>query len=511
MYDQEFFNHEMADIDLNNINVSSNDLMLLSIDIMQKYCIVPIEINKDYALIAMSNPENKDVIRKVEILIKKKIRTMPAKQNQIYSLIKILEDIKSTELILEGLKGKEDKDVLPQYETFDGNLNVGIENSPTVVISNRIINAAINSKASDIHIEPYDDIVIVRYRVDGILYDKLVVPKGAYLSVCARIKIQAGISIAEKRIPQDGKFQFLSEDEYYDLRVSTLPTMYGEKIVIRILYKQEKLMSLESLGFYILGACDIIESLKNSHGIILVTGPTGSGKTTTLYSMLSELDNLHKNIITIEDPVEIALKRVNQVSVNVKAGLTFASGLRSILRQDPDVILIGEIRDEETAQIAIRAAVTGHLVISTLHTNDAVSSITRLVDMGVPSYLVADSIIACIAQRLVRKICDYCKIQYTPNSNEQKTLNIDSDTKLYKGKGCIFCNNTGYKHRTVVYEMMRVNSDVKDLINRGKGSEKIRLYNRNSRMKSIVDNCKELVKLGITTYEEFINLGNCNY
>jgi type IV pilus assembly protein PilB len=495
-------------IDLNNINISFSEFKLLTKDIMIKYCFIPIDMDEDCVYIAMGNPEDKDAIEKVGFLVEKHICVIPGKQEEIYSLINTMEDIKSTDFILEQLKRQEYKNNNLQQIISAESMNMSVESSPVVKISNSIIAQAINRRASDIHIEPFEQYVIIRYRIDGMLHENLTIPRSLYLSVCTRIKIEANMDIAEKRMSQDGKLQFKHQNINYDLRVSTLPTLHGEKIVIRILYRQEKLMSLGSLGFSDLAIRSITDSLNNSHGIILVTGPTGSGKTTTLYSMINEIDKYHKNVVAIEDPTEIFLDRVNQVNVNTKVGLTFASGLRNVLRQDPDVIMVGEIRDTDTAQIAIRAATTGHLVLSTLHTNDAAASITRLMDMGVPNYLIADSLIACIAQRLVRKICDFCKIEYKSSENEQKRLNIDSHTVLYKGKGCVFCNNTGYKFRTVVYEMMQVNTSMKYFISKGKSSEDIRSFNLKNNMNTIEHNGKELVKRGVTTYEEFIRLGN---
>ncbi len=507
----EYFKYGSNCVDLNSINLNFSDFKLLSKDIMKKYCIVPIDVNDEYVYIAMGNPEDSEAIEKAAFLLGKKISVIPAKQEQIYSLINTLEDINTTDLVLEQLKRQESKNNKPEEGSKTLNFNISLESSPIVKVSNSIIEQAINKKASDIHMEPFEDNVIIRYRIDGVLYESFIIPRNIYLSICSRVKIEANMDIAERRVPQDGKIQFKYKNLNYDLRVSTLPTLHGEKIAIRILYKEERIISLNSLGFSSLGIKNILDCLNRSHGIILVTGPTGSGKTTTLYSMINEIDKQHKNIVAIEDPSEIFLSRVNQININTKAGLTFASGLRSILRQDPDVIMVGEIRDEETAQIAIRAAITGHLVLSTLHTNDAVSSLTRLIDMGVPNYLLADSLIACIAQRLVRKICNYCKTEYSPDENERRSLELQSTAILYKGKGCVFCNDTGYKDRTVVYELMQINTSIKYIISKGKSAEEIRSINKRSNMSTIEHNGRELVKLGITTYEEFLKLGNSDY
>ena len=348
---------------------------------------------------------------------------------------------------------------------------------PVVKLTNSIINSAICKNASDIHLEPFQNHSLIRFRIDGIISEFESIPRTIYTHICARLKIMASINIAEKRIPQDGKIKYVYEDKNYDLRVSTLPTIYGEKIVIRILYKSERMKFLNSLGFCEKDVERIKTMVFNPHGIVLVTGPTGSGKTTTLYSMINTLNKKEKNITSIEDPVEYTLENVNQVNVNNKIGYSFAEGLRSILRQDPDVIMVGEIRDEETAEIAMRAAVTGHLVISTLHTNDAAEAILRLKDMGVPSYFINDALVGIIAQRLVRKICSYCKKSYYPSENERKHLKLELNDKLYKGDGCHKCGNTGYKGRTVVYEIINMKETKKDIVKVIETAEELRRYN----------------------------------
>jgi type IV pilus assembly protein PilB len=504
--ENEYLNCGVNNIDLNSININFSDFKLLTKDIMKKYCVIPVDMDEEYAYVAMGNPEDKEAIQKISFLMEKRICIIPASGEQVYSLISAMEDINNTDLVLGQLKRLEERK--GKLEEIPSSIDISFESSPVVKISNSIIEQAINKRASDVHMEPFEENAIIRYRIDGVLHENYTMPKSLYFSICTRMKIEANMDIAEKRIPQDGKIQFRHKNLNYDLRVSTLPTLYGEKLAVRILYREEKLMSLNSLGFDNSGIKNILNCLNSGHGMILATGPTGSGKTTTLYSMINEIDNKHKNIVSIEDPSEIFLKGVNQVNVNNKAGLTFASGLRSILRQDPDVVMVGEIRDAETAQIAVRAAITGHLVLSTLHTNDSASSITRLIDMGVPSYLLADSLIACIAQRLVRKICSFCKSEYKPSEDERFRLEIEPDAFIYQGKGCVFCNNTGYRYRTVVYEMLEINTEIKHLIGSGKGAEEIRNLNIKNGISTIANNGKELVKQGITSYEEFVRLGS---
>jgi type IV pilus assembly protein PilB len=314
------------------------------------------------------------------------------------------------------------------------------------------------------------------------------------------------MDISEKRLPQDGKIDFEMDNVRYDLRVSSLPTINGEKFVIRILYKREHMLTLENLGFLHRDRELLKNSLDGGSGLILFSGPTGSGKTTTLYSLLNQMDKKDKNIITIEDPVEYVLPGISQVNVNAKAGLTFATGLRSVLRQDPDAILIGEIRDEETAQIAIRAAITGHLVLSTVHTNDAATTILRLIDMGIPRYLVADALSICVSQRLVRKICENCKTEYSPSPKEISTLGLEHSAKLYRGEGCILCNNSGYSGRTVVYEIISFDDRLRRLVVNCKNVEEIKRYNEEKGVVSLRNCCKKLTMDGTTTYQEYLRL-----
>lgn len=362
-----------------------------------------------------------------------------------------------------------------------------LEGENILKITDYIITSSILKKASDIHIEPFKDEAIIRIRIDGILHKFTIIPIELYFQILRRIKIISYLDTTEKRLPQDGKFQYKFKDQIYDLRVSTLPTVNGEKIAIRILYSDEDKITLDSLGFDKDGVESIKRILGYSQGMVLVTGPTGSGKTTTLYAILNELDKVHKNVITVEEPVEYSIHGINQVNVNNKVGLTFYTGLKSIIRQDPDIIMIGEIRDEETAEIAVRAAITGHLVLSTLHTRDAPSSILRLMDMGVPKYLAADAVTAVIAQRLVRKICPYCN---------------DSKFKNKSKKKCDKCNNTGYLGRTVVYEFMEIDHKHRNIITKNFSVERLRDCSLENGMESLKEQGLRLVREGITSLEE---------
>lgn len=383
---------------------------------------------------------------------------------------------------------------------------IAAEEAPVVRLVNRIIQQAIQARASDIHIEPQGDEVRVRLRVDGLLRELQRLPIGHLSSLISRIKIMAAMDIAEKRLPQDGRFQFTTGRHRVDLRVSTLPTVFGEKAVIRLLDQKAMLLSLDELGFL----PPIKEQFKNliasSYGMQLITGPTGSGKTTTLYAALNALNSPQKNIVTIEDPVEYLLPGTNQVRVNPKAGLTFASGLRSILRQDPDIIMVGEIRDQETADIAVRAAITGHLVFSTLHTNDAAGAITRLLDMGIEPYLVNSSIIGVVAQRLVRKICPYCRESYRPESRSLERLWLPDTVELWRGRGCDYCHNTGFAGRTGIHEVLVMNQDLRELVAAKAPSRAIKEKAMAAGMVPLLEDGLLKARQGLTTVAEVLRV-----
>lgn len=383
-----------------------------------------------------------------------------------------------------------------------------IKSAPAVRLVDSIISDAIKLKASDIHIEPFESHIKIRYRIDGSLKEISKYSKDIYNAFITRIKILAELNIAEKRIPQDGRILTVVDNKKVDLRVSTLPTINGEKIVIRVLDRENFLVGKEKLGMNEDDLEKVERILKNPYGIILVTGPTGSGKSTTLYTLLSELNDNSKNIITVEDPVEYVVDGINQVNVNAKAGLTFASGLRSILRQDPDVVMIGEIRDNETAEIATRASITGHIVLSTIHTNDAPSAIIRLIDMDIQPYLAASAIAGIISQRLVKKVCPMCSDTYTATDFEKEILGIHSEEELllHKGKGCGHCNSSGYAGRTGVYEVMEVTRKHREYIMRNASVDEIRDISIENGMKTLKTSCTDLVLKGMTTIEELVKI-----
>ena len=381
--------------------------------------------------------------------------------------------------------------------------------APIIKLVNHILSQSIKARSSDVHIEPYQNSFKVRYRVDGILYDLLTPPKWIQPALISRIKVMAKLNIAEKRLPQDGRFEVKIGDQKIDVRVSTLPTSFGERVVMRLLNKSSSVFDLVELGLSKKQLTDLKQMVQAPHGIILVTGPTGSGKTTTLYSILSSINKPEINIITIEDPVEYQLPGISQIQVNPKIDLTFARGLRSIVRQDPDVILVGEIRDRETAEIAVQSALTGHLVFSTLHTNDSASAITRLVDIGVEPFLISSSVNAVIAQRLVRVLCDSCKEAYEPDSSVLalglKPENIKNYT-LFRAKGCENCFQTGYRGRIAIFEMMMMGYKLKTLIQNTHDAFQIKQESLKLGLTTLRRDGIDKVLRGITTIEEIIRV-----
>ncbi|MEI6631721.1 MAG: ATPase, T2SS/T4P/T4SS family [bacterium] len=403
-----------------------------------------------------------------------------------------------------------DEAVFESLETSDEELSLDkliarAEEAPVVKLVDLIIRQAIEEHASDIHIEPYKDRISLRYRIDGKLYEIPPPAKHLHLPIISRIKILSKLDIAEKRLPQDGAFMVRMEDRPIDLRVSTIPTIYGEKIVLRILDRSAVVLDIGQLGFDMKQLEQMRKAIIAPYGLVLLTGPTGSGKTTTLYAILNEIKGPTKNIITIEDPVEYKLEGVSQVQVKPEIGLTFASALRSFLRQDPDIMLVGEVRDLETAQICIRSALTGHLVLSTLHTNDASSAVNRLIDIGIEPYMVAPSIVAIIAQRLLRKLCPECKEAYEVSEEQKKKLNIKTDL-LYKPKGCSKCNQLGYRGRSCISEVLVVNEEIRDLIGQRVSFQKIRDSAKEAGMQTLYETGLKKVEEGVTSLEEALSV-----
>jgi len=382
------------------------------------------------------------------------------------------------------------------------------DDAPIIRLVNSLLSQAIRERASDIHIEPFEKDLVARFRIDGILYNILTIQKRYQASIASRVKIMSGLNIAEKRLPQDGGMRIKIGGRDVDVRVSIVPTAFGERIVLRLLYRESALLSLEQIGFSGDYLVRFNELITRPHGIVLVTGPTGSGKTTTLYASLSKINTPDKNIITIEDPMEYQLKGIGQIRVNAKINLTFAAGLRSVLRQDPDVILVGEIRDSETAEIAIQAALTGHLVFSTLHTNDAAGAVTRLIDMKVEPFLISSSVMAILAQRLVRVLCKECREPYgiTPAEAQELELKEAAGATVYRAKGCEACFNTGYLGRKAIYELLIVDDEVRQLIMKNTDAATLKAAAIQRGMRTLRQDGADNVLKGVTSVEEVVRV-----
>ena len=494
-------------VDLNNIEIQPKLIELVPQSLAKKYNLIPFKIEGDKLYVAMEDPLDFVAINDVKMVSNKDVVPVLSFMEAISNAInKYYGSEYAERAVKEYARDINLADVASQIQT--NTIDDGVNDAPIVRLVNSIIQQAVNMRASDVHIEPLAQEVRIRFRLDGMLQNILTIPKNTLSAIITRIKIIGGMNIAEKRLPQDGRARFAYDGADIDLRISTMPTVNGEKAVLRILDLKNYLFKIEDLGFSRENLGKFRQLLKNPHGIVLVTGPTGSGKTTTLYAMLWELNKVEKNIITIEDPVEYKIQGINQVQVNPKAGLVFANGLRSILRQDPDIIMVGEIRDTETVEIALRAAITGHLVLSTLHTNDAVSSISRLLDMGIEPYLMASSMIGVISQRLLRRICTNCKTPYDPQPSELSFLGLSRQSirTLYRGKGCSICNQTGYKGRVPAHEILIINKKIREMISNNVTVDGIRDYCLKNGMTTLRDDCIKLVLQGITTVDEALRV-----
>lgn len=493
-------------VDLQNINIDKAVVRLVPVNILKKYTMIPFafnENNKNILRVAMENPLDTYAQEDISIITNYQVEPVVATTRSIMLAIDKYygqDDVKS------ALRqyAKEKKLDIEEEEQEDEDIN----SSPIVKLVKEMIDLAVRQRASDIHIEPMEEYIRVRYRIDGVLQKKAKYNISVLPAIIARIKIIGGMDISEKRKPQDGRITQVVDHVEYDIRVSILPTVFGEKVVMRLTAKMALTREKSQLGLkpYELKQFDHI--ISNPHGILLVTGPTGSGKSTTLYTALSELNTGDVNIITVEDPVEANIDGINQVQVNPKAELTFASALRSILRQDPDIIMIGEIRDQETAAIAVQASITGHLVVSTLHTNSAASSITRLEDMGIESYLIADSVIGVIAQRLVRRLCPECKEAREATQEEKTFMGQDVDKKItiYEPCGCAKCDNTGYKGRIGVYEIMTMTPALKKIISKREGADILKEQAMQEGMRTLRMSGSEYVLDGTTSFSELVKI-----
>lgn len=468
-------------------------------EMVKRNLLIPIKIEGDKLFVAMADPMDFYAIDDLRLLTGFQIETAIASKDDILRAInKYYEIDDSMSDIMSELNVQDDV----QEEKITS------EDSPVVRLVNQILQNAVQQKASDIHIDPQETKVLIRYRVDGVLKNERTFPKHMQSVLIARLKIMANLDITEHRVPQDGRIKMHIEFHPIDLRVSTLPTVYGEKIVMRILDLGSTLNDLNKLGFNSLNFKRFVKLIENPTGIVLITGPTGSGKSSTLYAALNHLNSEEVNIITIEDPVEYQLEGINQIQVNANVGMTFAKGLRSILRQDPNIIMVGEIRDRETADTSVRASLTGHLVLSTLHTNDSLGTITRLIDMGVEPFLVASSLTGVVAQRLVRKVCRDCATEQAPTKREieifaKRGLSIE---KIVRGKGCGTCNMTGYKGRIAIHELLELNDEMKRVIMNNESFSKLRELAIKNKTIFLIDDGLLKVKQGLTTTEEILRV-----
>lgn len=497
-------------VSLEEIDVDPDAVKLISADTAQKYMAVPYEQVDSSLRVAMVDPTDLNAIDDIKFMTQLSVEVSIAPESEIKRALDKFYD--TGEEMGDMLDGFDEEYEAASSEAADGDINdmaKAADDAPVVKLVNYILKEAIQKKASDIHIEPYEKDFRVRLRIDGSLFELLKPPLRMKNAVASRLKIMSKLDIAERRLPQDGRIKLkLGKGKEMDFRVSVLPTLFGEKIVMRLLDKANLQLDMTKLGFDAKPLADFKESINKPFGMILVTGPTGSGKTTTLYSALSELNRPTENVSTAEDPVEFNLYGINQVQMHEEIGLTFASALRSFLRQDPDIIMVGEIRDYETAEIGVKAALTGHLVLSTLHTNDAPQTVNRLLNMGIEPFLVASSVNLILAQRLARRICSECKEEIEPQPEALRDLGVKmeeiDEIALYKGQGCSTCNNTGYKGRVALYEVMPISDEIKELILAGATSleikkEAVRLGMLTLRMAGITK-----IKEGVTTIEEVL-------
>ncbi|MDD4953776.1 MAG: ATPase, T2SS/T4P/T4SS family [Candidatus Omnitrophica bacterium] len=502
-------------MDLKRFKIDYEIVKIIPIDVARKYQIIPVSKMGDTITLAMADPLNIFAIDHVNALTGYKINPIISSGQDIAQAIELAYPDATGGIISDLLKEitvssieliKEEAENMPS----DQELDRISRQTPTITVTNMILEAAVNKKSSDILIEPFDKKIRVRYRIDGILREQKAPPRNMHASIVSRIKVMSDLNIAEHRLPQDGRFKVKLTGREIDFRISVLPSSFGEKVAIRILDKSQATLDIDKLGF----GQDIVSRLKKvsilPHGMILVCGPTGSGKTTTLYSVLKFLDSPEKNIVTVEDPVEYQLGGINQVNARPEIGLTFASALRSILRQDPNVIMIGEIRDYETVDIAIKSALTGHLVLSTLHTTTAAGSLVRLINMGVEPYLINASLVCILAQRLVRRVCSYCKEEYAlkPEITDILKLGIQDakKAKFYRGKGCQHCFNTGYEGRVGIAEALLLSAPVRELILHRQQEHVIKQQARKEGMRTLREDGIAAALKGMTTVEEVLRV-----
>lgn len=491
-------------VQLTGIHIPKEILSLVSVDLLKKYEVIPFELdpyNANILHLAMSDPMDMAAIDDLSIVTNLQIEPYIAASREIRAAIDRFYGTAETMSAARRF-AQERAQLRGAEEEHDSD----VSDAPIVQLVQSVFEQAIRQRASDIHIEALENNVRVRYRIDGALYEKMIYENTLLPAISTRIKIMGGMDISEKRKPQDGRMTIMVDRQEYDIRVSSMPTVHGEKLVMRISSKLGLTRSKTELGFEEEELRRFDHMLAHPFGIIFVTGPTGSGKSTTLYTALSELNKESVNIMTVEDPVEADIEGINQIQVNPKVNLTFASALRSILRQDPDIIMIGEIRDPETASIAVQASITGHLVVSTLHTNNAVGTLDRMADMGVERYLIADSVVGVIAQRLVRRLCPHCRKKRPATEEEKQVMHLPAQEKIeiYEPAGCNLCSHTGYFGRTGIFEIMEVNEEIRRLIAENASTEEMTAAARRSGMRTLRQNGVRAVLDGVTSFEEMM-------
>jgi general secretion pathway protein E len=493
--------------------VDSSIVSKVPLNFVRKNKLFPIKTDGHILKVAIRNPLDLEPLDDLGVLLGLSVEPVISSEHEILeSINRFYRQDTDSEKVIQDMNGEDLGVLSKEIEEPDDLLDVD-HDAPIIKLVNLMLLQAVKDRASDIHIEPFEKELNVRYRIDGVLYNILTPPKRYQFPIVSRIKVMANLDIAEKRLPQDGRIKIKMTDREVDIRVSVVPTTFGERIVLRLLDKSGTFLNINDIGLYKGDFARYKRLIHHSNGIILVTGPTGSGKTTTLYATISSTNSSEKNIITVEDPVEYQLNGIGQIQVNPKINLTFANGLRSILRQDPDVIMVGEIRDIETAEIAIHASLTGHLVFSTLHTNDSAGAITRLLDMGIEPFLVASSVLAIMAQRLVRVICLDCKEPYMPDEKVLGEIGLTMEDmrkvtdRLYRGRGCSKCLNTGYKGRTGIYELLIMNDNIRRLIMSNVDSNRIKreAIKKDGMVTLIGDGARKVLK-GTTTIEEVLRV-----
>ena len=502
--------YRMPAVDLSRFEVDPKILRLVPAELSVKHIVLPLKRDGRTLTVAMADPTNVAAVDDLKFITRYDIFPVIAGEYTLRSVIERYYQQTDVQLatLLKEYEASEDVELIEEEDEDVAAAAASAEDAPVVKLINGILTDAVRRGASDIHIEPYEAELRVRYRIDGALQQVMTPPIKLRAALTSRVKIMANLNIAERRVPQDGRIKLKFEHKVIDFRVSTLPVLFGEKIVLRILDKGNLTLDLQKFGFEPKAESDLLHAILNPYGMVLVTGPTGSGKTTTLYSALSRINNLDVNIMTAEDPVEYNLDGINQVQVRNEVGMTFAAALRAFLRQDPNIIMVGEIRDLETGSIAIKAALTGHLVLSTLHTNDAPSTVTRMIDMGIEPFNVASAVNLIVAQRLVRRICVDCKTPHRYEEEEVGRLGLPPDElaqiSFHRGDGCDICNGTGYRGRQGLYEVMPMSSQIRRMVLRGASTEEVRDQAMSEGMLTLREDGIMKIRKGITTLEEVV-------